>query len=341
MKKPIILFAFLAFIFIKPDHISSYFNPSKNPRMPIPSFCPSYSKILRWAKEKEENYPELVRIVKYGYSLKGKKSGVKNLFALELSNKDEDFKKSVIIHSLIHPRELITVFTIMKITDFILEKASEGRGYWHELLSKVRIIVIPVVNPDGYGMVMKGWNWRKNVHVYKRISLLKSPNSYGVNINQNFNVNFAKIHKISSLEWGGPYPFSEPETRYLRDYLKDKKLALSIALHSYGKYIAFPWWGKLKKHIKDYKKHLKIGKAALKYFKGYRLQEGCPYAVTGNYGDWVYKKFGAITFTVEIGKSFNPPKKLALKWRNEAFRGILFLISKAYNAPFTHQALKQ
>jgi hypothetical protein len=91
-------------------------------------------------------------------------------------------------------------------------------------------------------------------------------------------------------------------------------------------------------HISDYKRHAAAGKEALKYFPGYTLKEGCPYIVPGNYGDWVYKNFKALTFTVEIGNTFNPGKVLALRWHKEAFKGIIYLISRANKSSFTPDA---
>lgn len=300
---------------------------SGNPKMHIPHHYFSSKEVLNWIESCNEHYPDWVKTVKYGYSYLGKKRNKKNLMALEITDKNSNANVEILITAAIHARELMTTYSAIRFVDEILAKLDdEDEEELRELFKKVKLIVIPLLNPDGYDMVMKGWNWRKNCHIYKYKTEYAAPNSYGVNINQNFPVHFRRIHKIWSLEWGGPYPFSEPETKFLAKYLKDKNIDLSIALHSYGRYISFPWWGSLRKKIPDYRRHLKVGRMIKKLLHGYRLQEGCPYLVPGNFGDWVYAKFKCLTFTIEIGDKFNPKEILSKKWYNEIKGGLMFLL---------------
>jgi hypothetical protein len=43
------------------------------------------------------------------------------------------------------------------------------------------------------------------------------------------------------LIYAGPEPFSEPETRAVRDFLLNQTLVAYISLHTYGQYILYPW----------------------------------------------------------------------------------------------------
>ncbi len=300
------------------------------PRLWVPKHYKNTRQINEWANELAGKYPEIIKLKKYGSSVKGEKRGVKNLFALEISHKDYIQKSVFLITAGIHPRELLTIHSAVQIVNDIIQEIENGNTYWLEYIKKVKIIVIPLLNPDGYDKVMQGWNWRKSVRKHYALPITDAPNSYGVDLNGNFDVNFQRVHPVKSLEWGGPKPFSEPETRSLRDYLLGKKITASIALHSYGRYIAFPWWGNLRQRIPDHDLHAKIGRKVMSFMKGYRLQKGCPYLVPGNFGDWIYARFRAFAYTVEIGDHFNPDKKTGTKWYNEIMPGVRFLMDYIY-----------
>lgn len=299
----------------------------RGPKMKVPAHYLSAKEIEQKAYNLEKKQPGYVKIVRYGSSWQALQKNEKNMIAIEISNEKHEQDTAFLITAGIHARELITPYTAINYAVNLVKKISQKNQTLLELINNVKIIIMPLLNPDGYKMALKGINWRKNTRVYRRYPLSWSPNSYGVNINQNFNVHFMRIHKPNSLNWGGPYAFSEPETRSIRDYLKNENIYVSIALHSYGRLIAYPYWGRLKKHVKDKKRHVRIAKKLQKVMKGYKIQEGCPYLVPGNFGDWIYTTKKCLTYTFEVGDCFNPSLKYTKLWYSEIKSGLDFLFN--------------
>lgn len=89
--------------------------------------------------------------------------------------------------------------------------------------------------PNGSGL------WRKN----KR---LNPDGSYGVDLNRNYGpyAYWDAENGNSSTEYfyatyRGPEPFSEPETRAIRDFLKEHKIRTCLNYHSAGGYYIYPY----------------------------------------------------------------------------------------------------
>ncbi len=305
------------------------FIPWKSPRFKVPKHFPTLRQIYKWCDNIVKKYPGFVTLEKYGYSYRGKKRNMKNLRALIIRDKKYSQKRVVFFNGGIHAREFMSVYVPILWVNQTLEKIKNNHAFWRQYIKNVKIIVIPVINPDGYEMARAGWNWRKNARPVKYRSPWKCPNSYGVDLNRNFSVFFYPVKFSWHYTWGGAKPFSEPETAYLRDYLIKKNISVSLSLHSYGRYLAFPWWGNKKRKIKRYTEHKRVAKKAVSMMRGYTFRQGCPYPIRGNFGDWIYKHKRCLTFTIEIGDSFNPSYKTSMRWYKEIRRGIDFILSRA------------
>lgn len=112
-----------------------------------------------------------------------------------------------------------------------------------------RLVVLPILNPDGYAKVereLRARRWR-----------FTRSNARGVDLNRNFAPFFRPRHFWPSLLpfLGGPgaAPGSEPETRATLDALaRDRgKIDRAVSLHSFGKKLLLPHGGRWK-HPADY-----------------------------------------------------------------------------------------
>src|SRR3990172_10619226 len=98
-------------------------------------------------------------------------------------------------------------------------------------LCTMRIVIVPVVNVDGFRYDDGHNDWRKN----RRDN---GDGTFGVDINRNFafqwgHDDIGSSGQTDAFDYRGPAPFSEPETRALRDLALNSSFALSINLHSY------------------------------------------------------------------------------------------------------------
>ena len=125
---------------------------------------------------------------------------------------------------------------------------------------RVQLYILPVLNPDGlayieskenignYGddIVLKRKNGRQFVEAACR------PRSQGVDLNRNYNVSWSDTLDVTDLDqfpcgetYRGAYPFSEPETRAMRDFVLAHRDSLKfvVSYHSYGNMLVIPYSG--------------------------------------------------------------------------------------------------
>lgn len=74
------------------------------------------------------------------------------------------------------------------------------------------IVAVPSVNPDGCRRGTRG-------------------NAHGVDLNRNFPANWARIGRPGSLQYSGPHPLSEPESRYAVALVEHLQPQITIWFH--------------------------------------------------------------------------------------------------------------
>ena len=124
-----------------------------------------------------------------------------------------------------------------------IQDALHGRG----------MMIVPCVNPDGIQIALRG---AQGAGPYEALATQISggdfsrwnANARGVDINHNFN---AYWHKLQQMEvedgitgpamtrYGGTYPESEPESKYLADLTRKCEFEYALAFHSQGKEIYY------------------------------------------------------------------------------------------------------
>jgi protein MpaA len=77
------------------------------------------------------------------------------------------------------------------------------------------IVVLPALNPDGC------------------LALRTRQNAHGVDLNRNFPSNWARLGRRGSLQWSGPRPLSEPESRYFVALVRGLHPDVTVFFHQH------------------------------------------------------------------------------------------------------------
>jgi carboxypeptidase T len=187
-----------------------------------------------------------------------------------------------------------------------------------EAINNTQIYLIPMVNPDGVEA-----NTRKNVVPnHGPFGLKKVVTSYGVNLNRNYADNwflyyllptqfgFLSAFPDSSMNYRGPYPFSENETRAVKHFADTHNVSISISYHTYGEVIFYPWMHTTKQ-TPDEPLFRSVGENISK-IDGYYLFVKKKYVIDrpggtlGTSENWLYRNHGVIAFTIELCKQRAP-----------------------------------
>jgi Zinc carboxypeptidase len=248
-------------------------------------------------------------------------------------NRTDDGKPVYVVMGLHHAREWpSSEATIEFGFDLINGYGSNSR--FTNLLDKARVVIIPVVNPDGFvetrryddsalnapstatlgPAILAGGafsyrrkNCKDTIHNQQSAPCeLKN----GVDPNRNY-----------GAQWGGPGtsndphdqtfrglgPFSEPETESVRQYLSVLQPTMVVTNHTFTGLILRPPGTQFDPPTPDEAAMKSLGDAMAAetdYIsqRGYEL-----YDTAGTTDDWVYSALGAYVYTPEIGKrNFHP-----------------------------------
>lgn len=183
-------------------------------------------------------YPDYLRKESIGKSFEGR-----DLMTYVMTDKNSNYDKAqVIIDSLIHAREPAGLTVLLHYMHHVLDSGTKGNPDPEAFftLERKEIFFVPFWNVDGYianetyepRMVRKN---RRDACTNKR------GEDQGVDLNRNWGVAWKKTPPCDE-EYGGTEPFSEPETKAMKDLIQrdnmDVKLMYNI--HTYGSMLTHP-----------------------------------------------------------------------------------------------------
>ncbi len=212
---------------------------------------------------------------------------------------DGDFRKPEVLYfALTHSMEFIG-------SEAALALISHFAGGGHaEILNRMNVWTIPVLNPDGYASVEKQLDSALGIGFGRK-------NARGVDLNRNFPVAF--YHFPRSLFAGSPTkaspyfkgdaPCSETESAMFRDFVLGRNFKVSLTLHSFGAVILFPY-NHTPIRCRDYDTFVDLGKdMSDAQRRPYSVKQSYElYAANGSISDWLYDECGILAFVMEIGK---------------------------------------
>ncbi len=243
------------------------------------------------------------KVERFYDSYRGKKTIIgksvfgRNLYAFFVGN-PYGFKG--ICQYAIHAREWVTAVLAL---EQILYGVGRG-GVWF----------LPLMNPDGAQLCQKGINSVRGEYARRNLvavnggydfSLWKA-NVNCVDLNVNFDAGWGKgernIRVPASENYIGSFPFSEPETRALRDFTLSVCPQFTVSYHTAGEEIY--WYYKQNAFYAARDKRLAY---ALSRSTGYPL--ACAPKSHGGYKDWCISRLKIPSFTIEAGKGTQPLKE--------------------------------
>ncbi|XP_018786878.1 PREDICTED: carboxypeptidase B [Bactrocera latifrons] len=250
-------------------------------------------------------------------------------------------RNTIFIEAGTHAREWISVAVALNCIYQLTEK--HLRNY--ELLRKLRFIIVPVTNPDGYEYTfVKNRRWRKNRRP------IRHSRHIGTDCNRNYDFHWEDgPSKSGRNTFKGLKPFSEPETRAMRNILRKHKenLLFFLSLHSYAESIMYPW-GYSKDLPETWQKLEKLalaGRNAIKAYNGRSYRVGSIAKLTkrrisGSIVDYVFGVINTpLALVMELPSQalgFQPPAESISPIGHESWFGIREMCKMAYDieAPF-------
>jgi len=263
-----------------------------------------YPQLKRDVASLARRYP-FVRVESIGRSVMGKE-----LYAVKVG----EGERSVFINGAFHANEWITSPLALRIAEDAARAIDEGETWGGvdaaALLGDVALWVVPMVNPDGVELALRGagadhphrakllaWNggsedfsgWKANVR--------------GVDLNDQFPAYWEEERDRRAVGGPGPRdytgeaPLTEPEAAAVAAFTEARAFDLVLAFHTQGEEI---YWNYRDREPPEAEALARAFAEA----SGYRAVK-----LTGSdagYKDWFIYRYGRPGFTVEAGLGANP-----------------------------------
>lgn len=260
----------------------------------IPEFYHSPEEINIFLNETNIAYPNITRIARVGYSVSGR-----DIKAIIISGDPDNpgTKPRIRLTGGIHGSEIISSEIMVYLIEYLVENYNTDNDI-KNLVDSRYIAVIPVLNPDG-------------------LAVAGRRNDNGVDLNRNFSPTWAAGYGY------GSGPFSEPESKALRNFSIEQNFHLSLTFHSGAVLVNTPFdYGKETAGVVPLENEL-VREFALAYSRGgistgrfmdnpdlYQseymedgiINGGNWYVITGSLQDWSYLETGCLDLTVEVAK---------------------------------------
>lgn len=230
---------------------------------------------------------------------------------------DETTEPEVLYTAVHHAREPNSLSQMIFYMWYLLENYETNPEVKY-LVDNVEMYFIPCINPDGYIYNETtnpdgGGFWRKNRRE-------NGNGTFGVDLNRNYGHKWGFDNSGSSPNpdaqtYRGPAPFSEPETRMVRDFCESREFQITLNYHTYGNLLVFPW-GFTDSATPDHATFQTFGAVMNRendFLTGFGSQT-VGYVVNGTSDDWMYgeqmTKAKIYAMTPEVGPGnygFWPP----------------------------------
>ena len=185
-----------------------------------------------------------------------------------------DYPKIIVQYGM-HAREYITTLLSIRHIKNFYRYGNMGTVYF-----------IPAVNPDG-------------IKISEKALPLYKANARGVDLNVNFGARWGEgksnVKTRGKENYVGKYPFSEPETKALKNFTLLIEPQGTLSFHSKGEEIYFEFFQDREEYLRD-----KIIAEAVAKKTGYVIKS-TPNS-SGGYKDWCISTLKIPSLTIEVGR---------------------------------------
>ncbi|MBW8192811.1 fibronectin type III domain-containing protein [Neiella marina] len=190
----------------------------------------SYQQTIDFLKQAMGEHPHLIRLQTIGETWEGRPI-IMVTMSLDVAYADE--KPALLYTGTIHAREWIGIELSIAFIKHVIDNYKVDPKLL-DTLSRNTLYMVPCLNPDGFEYSRNHFSfWRKN----RRDN---GDGTFGVDLNRNFGVRFKQSNDTSVNTYGGPAPFSEPETRAIKDFVeRHPNITIALDYHSQGN-VFFP-----------------------------------------------------------------------------------------------------
>jgi predicted deacylase len=232
----------------------------------------SYTEMINGMIAYANNYPAIAQCLDLGNSVQGRE-----LYAVKISDNVtiEENEPEAAFWGGVHGNE----YGGMEMPYMYIGYLCENYGVIPmvtDFVNSTEIWCVPMINPDG------------------RVNGTRN-NANNIDLNREFGYNWDG--------WGSsPYPFSQVESRAVRELGTDNNLSISISYHCSGDEFYYPW-GFFPDNAPDYSIFYRLAQrygAAASYNVMSSYQS---YQTHGEILDWAYGCLGGLSFTAEVSNS--------------------------------------
>ncbi|GGM32308.1 hypothetical protein GCM10011351_17970 [Paraliobacillus quinghaiensis] len=295
----------------------------------------SYKDMERDISELEANYQGLITTTSIGKSVNGR-----NLYTVKLGRGDTE----IFLNGAHHAREWLTTNLLMEMIDTYSQayiNNSQIDGYdVRDLLNKVSIWFVPMVNPDGVTLVQEGAYSTNNPQKVIEINNGSTDfsrwkaNVRGVDLNRQYPAGWETIKynrtEPSYMNHKGDAPLTEPETKAIYDFTLDHDFKTAVAYHSSGEIL---FWDYKLKDGSESKATSRNLADMISDKTGYSLVMPGPNQSGGGFTDWFMHSQNKPAFTPEIsppvGERPVPLSNFSSIWNQNHSIGLM-LAEEAY-----------
>jgi hypothetical protein len=331
---------------------SSFFIPHSVIAQPLDSAYHDNDEIIAELRAYAENYPDWMRLDSIGYSAEDSLP----IWCVKLSDNPGRIEPeaALLFVGQVHAEEVVGVELVLEIMKQMLDNNEDNR--MRQRLEGLEIYIIPTANPEGLEVVHTGLdvtfrkNKRDNVGDGQlRIFDGEGWDTSGVDINRNFGTHWDRGDTLYRPEenlrynaYRGSAPFSEPESRALRDLALSRPFLYSIVYHSSRTgnstelFIA-PWFWRENGIIKrppDAEAINALGAQVAGMIPGMRNRD-VPYRPVqsmqrkGQLQDWFYVETGCIQFMAEVAADIHPAEDTMRMVVNDNLPAVWYLMDLA------------